>query len=94
MPQTTTKPLLSLFIEHLNNMKRELRQRKALSLLQNVKSTRIKVNHLKSTEINHPISVAQFKQQDKRNLLKNFFGDERVQILVSQLLIKHSDVIP
>jgi len=57
MPQTSKKPLLGLFIEHLNNLKRELRQRKALSLLQNVKSTRIKVDHLRNTEINHPISV-------------------------------------
>ena len=43
--------------------------------------------------MNQQVSIAQLKQQDKRNLLKNFFGDERVQILVSQVLIKHSGMI-
>lgn len=71
-------------------MKRELRQRRALTKLQNVKSTRISSAHLKSSELTQLVSIAQFKPQDKKNLLRNFFGDERVQILVSQLLIKHS----
>ena len=76
----------------MDNLKRELRQRKALSVLQNVKSTRIKTDHIRNSDINYLVSVSQFKQQDKRNLLKNFFGDERVQILVSQILIKNSGV--
>lgn len=36
-----SKPLLALFMEHLSNLKKELRQRKALTMLQNVKSTKI-----------------------------------------------------
>ena len=37
--------------------------------------------------------MAQFKPQDKRNLLRNFFADERVQILVSQILIKNAGIM-
>ena len=47
-----TKPLLALFIEHMDAMKKEMRQRKALTKLQNVKSTRISTAHLKSSALN------------------------------------------
>ena len=43
---SATKPLLALFIEHIDAMKKEMRQRKALTKLQNVKSTRISTAHL------------------------------------------------
>lgn len=52
------KPLLALFLEHIDNMKRELRQRKVLSKLQNVKATKINVAHLKNTDISNQISVS------------------------------------
>ena len=62
MPKGTTmdkksNPLLALFMEHLNRLKRELRQRKTLAMLQNVKSTRIKADQIEMQELNQiPIS--------------------------------------
>ena len=44
-------------MEHLNNLKRELRQRKALTKLQNVKSTRISARHLKGSDMNQLITI-------------------------------------
>ena len=35
-----------------------------------------------------------FQAQDKRDLLRSFFSDERVQIMLSQLLIKSSTTTP
>ena len=78
MKSSATKPLLALFIEHIDIMKREMRQRKALTKLQNVKSTRISSAHLKSSALNRLVSIGDFKPQDKRSLLRNFFSDERV----------------
>ena len=48
-------------MEHLGNMKRELRQRKALTMLQNVKATKIRANQLRNSDLNQEISLAQFK---------------------------------
>lgn len=53
-----SKPLLALFMEHLNNLKRELRQRKALTVLQNVKSTRIMETHLRKPDLNQQVHIA------------------------------------
>ena len=47
-----SNPLLALFLEHLNRLKKELRQRKTLTMLQNVKSTRIKVDQIEMQELN------------------------------------------
>ena len=47
-----SNPLLALFLEHLNRLKRELRQRKTLTMLQNVKSTRIKADQIEMQDLN------------------------------------------
>ena len=58
-------------------------------MLSNVKSTRIKVDDIAIRELN-AVPISLLKPSDKKQLLQNFFGDERVQILVSQILIKQA----
>jgi len=50
-----TKPLLALFLEHVELMKREFRQRRAISVLQNIKGTRVSDRHLRQSELNHKV---------------------------------------
>lgn len=87
-----SKPLLALFLEHVHISKKEFRQRRALTVLQNVRATKIKENHLRNSELNHKVTVGQLKPQDKKKMLRNFFSDDRVQILVSKILIKHAGI--
>ena len=47
-------------------------------MLQNVRSTKINEGHLRNSELNHKVTVAQLKGQDKKKLLRSFFADERV----------------
>ena len=47
-----SNPLLALFLEHLNRLKKELRQRKTLTMLQNVKSTRINADQIEMQQLN------------------------------------------
>ena len=53
-----SKPLLALLLEHVNNIKKEFRQRRALTVLQNVRATKIKENHLRNSELNQKVTIA------------------------------------
>jgi hypothetical protein len=81
----TTNPLLVLFQQHIRRLKDQIRQRKALTNLQNVKSMRVKPEDVALLQPDQ-ILVENFKPVDKKQLLEAFFGDERVQIYVSQML--------
>jgi hypothetical protein len=64
-----------------------VRQRKLLTQLENARTTRVKPEEVIVPDLSQ-INLASFKQNDKRQLLEIFFSDERVQVIIGQLLTK------
>lgn len=54
---------------------------------ENVRSLKAKPSQLTGPELSS-INIASFKVADKRTLLEIFFSDERVQVIIGQLLTK------
>lgn len=66
-------------------MKEELRQRKTLNQLKNIKSHKIRTDQIEIPDLNS-INISSFKPQEKKRLLENFFADERVAPIVKRIL--------
>lgn len=77
--------LYQLFVEHISKMKEDMRQRRTLTQLKNIKSIKIRTEQIEIPDINS-ITISQFKPQEKKRLLENFFRDDRVALLVKRLL--------
>ena len=76
------KPMLQIFLQYIDNQKMIVSQR--LAEQQKPSSTAIIKN----------VHLDALQPHDKRELLRNFFSDERIQIMISQLLIKSSSTAP
>lgn len=77
--------MYQIFIEHIRKMKEDMRQRRTLTQLKNIKSIKIKTEKIDIPDITS-ISISQFKPQEKKRLLENYFGDERVSEVVNRIL--------
>lgn len=66
-------------------MKEDMRQRRTLTQLKNIKSIKIRTEQIEIPDINS-INISQFKPQEKKRLIENFFKDPRVSHVVKRIL--------
>ncbi|CDW73733.1 UNKNOWN [Stylonychia lemnae] len=67
--------LFLMFQQHINELREDLRQRRTLNQLKNVKSIKIRTDQIEIPDISS-IQINQFKSQDKKKLLEKFIQDE------------------
>lgn len=77
--------LYVLFIEHIGIMKEDMRQRRTLNQLKNIKSIKIRTDQIEIPDINS-INISSFKAQEKKRLIETFFADDRVSTIVRRIL--------
>eukprot|EP00347_Sterkiella_histriomuscorum_P019926 403339774 len=73
--------LYLIFQAYVNEMREDMRQRRTLNQLKNVKSIKIRTDQIDIPELTS-IQISQFKALDKKRLMEKFLSDERVIMII------------